>query len=197
MVPRECRSAAARARSGVKNVAITASPIVLTTATSFGRHDLVQYAEMLADEVVSDQIAHALVECCRALEIERVGVIKIAKCLIGEEPFSGKERPPLGEKMMKRIAGNPERGQHVPVSVVLNRLTQLAGPQLHRVQWGPDLGKDDRQRLPVAVGRTLSRTQSCSLRNVSQLARSPDFKPVVNHRERCAEVPWVKASGTT
>ncbi len=101
------RSAAARARSGVENVAITASPIVLTTATSFGRHDLVQYAEMLADEVVSDQIAHALVECCRALEIERIGVKKIAKCLIGEEPFSGKERPPLGEKMMKRVAGNP------------------------------------------------------------------------------------------
>ena len=144
---------------------------------------------MLADEVVSDQIAHALVECCRALEIERVGVKKIAKCLIGEEPFSGKERPPLGEKMMSASLETQERGQHAPVSVVLNRQTQLAGPQLHRAQWGADLGKDDRQRLPVAVGRTLSRTQSCSLRNVSQLATVPDFSPVVNHCERCAELP--------
>jgi hypothetical protein len=26
---------------------------------------------------------------------------------------------------------------------------------------------------------------------------SPDFKPVMNQRVRCAEVPWVKESGTT
>ena len=32
---------------------------------------------------------------------------------------------------------------------------------------------------------------------VLQLATSPDFKPVVNHCERCAEVPWVNESGTT
>jgi len=31
--------------------------------------DEAQYAEMLAVEIVSDQIAHALVECGRALEI--------------------------------------------------------------------------------------------------------------------------------
>ena len=29
------------------------------------------------------------------------------------------------------------------------------------------------------------------------LATSPDFKPVVNHCERCAELPWVNESGTT
>ena len=39
--------------------------------------------------------------------------------------------------------------------------------------------------------------QSCCVRNVSQLATSPDFKPVMNQRVRCAEVPCVKASGTT
>src|SRR5262249_49947898 len=82
--------------------------------------------------------------------VERVGVIKITKCLIGEESFRGKERPPPAEKMMKRIAGDPERGQHAPVSVVLKRQAQRTGPQLHPAQWGPDLGKHDRQRLPVA-----------------------------------------------
>ena len=39
--------------------------------------------------------------------------------------------------------------------------------------------------------------QSCSVRKVSQLETVPDFKPVVNQRVRCADEPWVKASGTT
>jgi hypothetical protein len=54
-----------------------------------------------------------------------------------------------------------------------------------------------REKVSERVVEKLSKFQSCSVRNVSQLATSPDFKPVVNHRERCAEVPWVKASGTT
>jgi hypothetical protein len=32
---------------------------------------------------------------------------------------------------------------------------------------------------------------------MSQLATFPDFKPVVNQRVRCAEEPWMNASGTT
>jgi hypothetical protein len=39
--------------------------------------------------------------------------------------------------------------------------------------------------------------QSCGARNVSQLATSPDFRPLMNQRVRCAEEPCVKASGTT
>jgi hypothetical protein len=39
--------------------------------------------------------------------------------------------------------------------------------------------------------------KSAQARNVSQLATCPVFKPVMNQRVRCAEVPWVKASGTT
>ena len=35
------------------------------------------------------------------------------------------------------------------------------------------------------------------MRNVLQLDTSPDFKPVMNHCVRCAEVPWVNESGTT
>ena len=53
-----------------------------------------------------------------------------------------------------------------------------------------------RGRLPVTLqGRLLY--QSCSVRKVSQLGTLPDFKPVMNQRVRCAEEPWVKASGTT
>lgn len=32
--------------------------------------------------------------------------------------------------------------------------------------------------------------------NVSQLLISPEAKPALNHRERCAELPWVNESGT-
>ena len=39
--------------------------------------------------------------------------------------------------------------------------------------------------------------QICSARNVSQVPTAPDLNPVINHRTRCAEVPWVNASGTT
>ena len=35
----------------------------------FGRHNLVQYAEVLAHEIVSDQIAYAFIKCRRAFEI--------------------------------------------------------------------------------------------------------------------------------
>src|SRR5262249_19680609 len=130
------RSAAASARSGVENVAITASPIVLTTAPASEATISCNAPKCWPHEIVSDQIAYALVECRRALEIgkqeseacnlesligiECVGVIEIAKCLVGQEPFRGKERPPLAEKMMKRIAGDPQRGKHAPVGVVLN-----------------------------------------------------------------------------
>jgi hypothetical protein len=37
--------------------------------------------------------------------------------------------------------------------------------------------------------RWLAAIQGCCVRKVSQLATSPDFKPVVNHWVRCADVP--------
>jgi len=106
----------------------------------FGRHDLVQYAEMLAHEIVSDQITYALIECRRALEIgeqeseagdlepligvERVGVIKIAKCLIGEESFRGKERPPLAEQRVQLLAAT--EGLDKKLEAVESRLVSPA-----------------------------------------------------------------------
>src|SRR6516165_3943597 len=123
-------------------------PDRLDDRARFGCHNLVQHTEMLAHKVISDQIAHALIQCRRALEIgeqeseagylepligvERVGVIKIAKRLVGEEPFRSKERPSLADKVMKRIAGDPERWHHSPVGVVLKQQAQRTGTQLHR-----------------------------------------------------------------
>ena len=51
--------------------------------------------------------------------------------------------------------------------------------------------------LPLTWRSRLQSYQICSARNVSQLPTAPDFNPVINHRTRCAEVPWVNASGTT
>src|SRR6516225_2392459 len=48
-----------------------------------------------------------------------------------------------------------------------------------------------------APPRRIGGHQSCSVRKVSQLETVPPFRPVVNQRVRCAEEPWVKASGTT
>ncbi len=95
------RSAAASARSGVGNVAITASPMVLTTAPPSRRDDLVQHAEMLAHQIVGHDVADPVVELGRALEVgeqerqardlqplvdvERVGAIDVAERLVGEQ----------------------------------------------------------------------------------------------------------------
>ena len=43
----------------------------------------------------------------------------------------------------------------------------------------------------------LAASYSCSALKVSQACRSPDANPCRNQRTRCAELPWVKASGTT
>ncbi len=104
-------SAAARARSGVGKVAITASPIVFTTAPAFRGDNLVQHVEMRAHQVEGDEVPHPLVELGRAAQIgeeegeagdlqplihvERVGAIDVAKGLVGEQPLGGQERPPV------------------------------------------------------------------------------------------------------
>ena len=97
------------ARSGVAKVAMTASPMVLTTAPSFGGDDLVQDPEMLLHQIEGDQIAHAIIEFRRALEVaeqesqaddletlvdgERVRPVEIAEGLIGQQPLRRQDRP--------------------------------------------------------------------------------------------------------
>ena len=121
------RSAAATARSGVGKVAITASPIVLTTAPALGGDDLVQRAEMRAHQVEGDQVADPLVELGRALEVgeqegeagdleplvdvERVGAVDVAEGLVGEQALGGQERPALAEQVVQRVVGDPDARQ--------------------------------------------------------------------------------------
>ena len=61
-------------------------------------------------------------------------------------------------------------------------------------------------RLEAQEGRTAARLESEGIArrghrraalNVSQLSTFPDFSPFMNQRVRCADEPWVKASGTT
>ncbi len=112
-MPSRICSAAATARSGVANVAITASPMVLTTAPDSSPTIVVQHIEMRAHQVVGGEIADALVERGRALEVgeqegeaedfqplidvERFGAEEVAEGLVGEEPLGGEERPPPAE----------------------------------------------------------------------------------------------------
>jgi len=136
------RNAAASARSGVENVAMTASPIVFTTAPASAATTWCKYVKMLTHKIVGDEIADTLVERGRALkigeqegeacdlepliDIERVGAKDVAKCLVGEETLRRNERLALAEEMMKRVAGNPQRRQHAAVGAVFEREAQRA-----------------------------------------------------------------------
>ena len=60
------RSAAATARSGVGKVAITASPMVLTTAPASAATISLQHPEMRPHQVEGDEVADPLVELGRA-----------------------------------------------------------------------------------------------------------------------------------
>ena len=166
------RSAAASARSGVGKVAITASPMVLTTAPRLGRDDLVQHAEMLAHQVEGDEIADPLVELGRALEVgeqegeagdlqplvdvERVGAIDVAEGLVGEQALGGQERPALAEQSCSASPAIQTPGStraSVWFSSVSRsgpgRSSTVLGRRVHVVV-------DQRQVLPLAVGSPLT-----------------------------------------
>jgi len=70
------------------------------------------------------------------------------------------------------------------------RIRSCCGPRIAQVEFS-------RIALHPATQVFTLLYQSCSVRKVSQLETVPDFKPVMNQRARCAEEPWVKASGTT
>ena len=96
--------AARNARSGVGKVAITASPIVFTTAPPSADDLRDQRAEMAAHEIEGDEIADPVVKLGRALQVgeqeseagdlealldvERFGAIEVAKRLVGERRAS-------------------------------------------------------------------------------------------------------------
>ena len=161
------RSAAASARSGVGNVAITASPIVLTTAPASDATISLQHLEMRAHQVEGDQVADPLVKLGRALEIgeqerqagdlqplvdvERVGAIDVAERLVGEQPLGGQERPALAEQVVQRVAGDPDATAATRVSVRFSSDSR-SGPG--RISMVPvvrmRLVEDQRQGLALA-----------------------------------------------
>ena len=96
-------------------VAITASPMVFTTAPFSDGDDLEQRIEMRAHEIEGGEIADPLVERGRALEIgeqegqrgdleplvdvEIVGLEHVAEGLVRQHPLGGEERPALAEQV--------------------------------------------------------------------------------------------------
>jgi len=68
------RNAAASARSGVANVAITASPMVLTTAPFSAATMALSRWKWLAHQLIGDQVADARVKLGRALQIGKQNV---------------------------------------------------------------------------------------------------------------------------
>ena len=94
---------------------------------------------MRPHQIERSQIADPLVQCCRTLEIgeqkrqrrdlealvdiEIVGLVEIAKRLIGENPFGSHDRLALAEQIVKRVARNPDRGQHAIAGIIFESET--------------------------------------------------------------------------
>ena len=92
---------------------------------------------MRADELVSGDIADAIVKLGRAfqvgeqksqagelkplIDVERVGAIEVAEDLVGQKPLGGEERLPLGEQIVQRDIGDPDRRQRAHVGAVFDR----------------------------------------------------------------------------
>ena len=138
-------SAARRPYSGVGNVAITASPMVLTMAPTSRAPRRASTLEVRLHELVRDEIADALVELGRALEVgeehgeageleplidaQRVGAIEIAERLVGEETFGGEEGLLGFEEVMKRVVGDEQARHDAARGLVLERETKWSGPK--------------------------------------------------------------------
>ncbi|OMP13346.1 hypothetical protein COLO4_01853 [Corchorus olitorius] len=94
----------------------------------------------------------------------------------------------------------------VPVGGQLQRGLRLADwhavaddtgdPLMGRRQGGAP-GQGQAQRKQATHRGSPARGQSALAAKVSQLSTLPLSKPVRNHLTRCAELPWVKESGTT
>src|ERR671912_370973 len=109
----------------------------------FGRHDLLQHAEMRPHEVEGRKVADALVELGRALEVgeqegeardlealvdvERIGPVEIAEALVGEEALCGEKGPAALQEMVELGAGDPKARQDAPEAVVLDGQPQRSG----------------------------------------------------------------------
>jgi hypothetical protein len=120
---------------------------------------------MLADEVIGHEIADALVELGRALEIgeqereagdlealidvERIGAVDVAEGLVGEEPLGRQKRLAAPQHVMEHGVGDPDAGQNAAVSAVLEAQAQRPGLQGQRPGLRSGGAEDHRQRLAL------------------------------------------------
>ena len=102
--------------------------------------DLLEHAEVRPHQVEGRQVADAVVELGRALEVgeqegeagdlealvdvQRVGAVDVAERLVGEQALGGQERPAPAEQLVERVARDPYRRQHPRVGAVLDREAQ-------------------------------------------------------------------------
>ena len=114
------------------------------------RDDLVQHAEVLAHQIVGDDVADPLVKLGRALEVgeqerqardlqplidvERVGAIDVAERLVGQQPLGGQERPPLAEQVVQRD-GRRSTATAARARRCGCRAPAAAGPAASRWSW--------------------------------------------------------------
>ena len=103
----------------------------------FRRDDFQQRMEMRADQIERGEVADAFVERRGALEVgeqegqrgdleplidvEIVGLVDVAKGLVGQHAFCGEDRLAFAEHLMQRVAGNPHRRKHADAGLVFER----------------------------------------------------------------------------
>ena len=109
----------------------------------FRRDDFQQRLKMRAHQIKRSEIADPLIQRGRALQIgeqegqrgdleplvdtEIVGLVDVAKRLVGQHPLGGEERLPIAQQMMQAVGGNEDRRQHPHIGLVVERKPQRAG----------------------------------------------------------------------
>src|ERR1700726_1924867 len=132
----------------------------------FGRDNLLQQPEMLVDEIEGDEVADALIERSRVLEIaeqesqaqdlealadgERFGPVDVAESLIGEETYGGENRLASLQEVVQRLVRHPYSRQHPTVGAVFQGQAQWPGAQGNGVDGNLDLVEDHGQVVALA-----------------------------------------------
>src|SRR5450631_1440382 len=132
----------------------------------FGGDNLLQQPEVLVDEIEGDEVADALIERSRVLEIaeqesqaqdlealadgERFGPVDVAEGLIGEKTHGGQNGLATLQKIVQRLVRYPYSRQHATVGAVFQRQAQWPGAQGNGVDGNLELVENHRQVLALA-----------------------------------------------
>src|ERR1700710_419885 len=122
--------------------------------------------EMRAYQIERGEIADAFVQRGGALEVgeqerqrrdleplvdvEIVGLVDVAKGLVGEHALGGQDRFALAQHFMQRIAGDPDRGKYAHVGLIFKREPQRSWTQLRRTRRRMQLVEHDGKLLTLA-----------------------------------------------